>query len=457
MPGLAAASSSDGFSLPVLVAAAAVAVAWLAAASAAWVARRPPHVDGDPPTMDLGPEPPAIAALLCNDYDVRTETAPATLLDLAARDVITLEEVQPGQTICRVPPEPPEAEALAPFERHVLTALRAKAVDGVIPATALTTGTEDASARWHRELARLVVADAQRRGLTVDRWPKRVVQLVGAGVVVIVGLFLLSARIGGDAGDRPVVTGIALAIALGGTALITAIAGRMQRSIAQRPTPAGRAAEARWLGVRAHLAQDEQLGVLPPASVKLYGRHFAYAAGFGLADHAVTALPFGEEDDHLAWSAQGGRWRRVRVRYPRVRPPAWGRHPAVGTLEGVVAAGGSGYLVARLVGDDSTVELVAVTVLAFPLLWGLWTLSVAIPDLFTTRPVTGTVLRCRTRRRLLSTSNPPKHWCYVAIDDGTRDRVAAFRVTEDRYGSVRQGQAVTADVTPRLGYVRALR
>ena len=63
----------------------------------------------------------------------------------------------------------------------------------MIPATALTTGTEDASARWHRELARLVVADAQRRGLTVDRWPKRVVQLVGAGVVVIVGLFLLSA------------------------------------------------------------------------------------------------------------------------------------------------------------------------------------------------------------------------------------------------------------------------
>jgi hypothetical protein len=456
VPGLAAASSSDGFSLPVLVAAGAVAIAWLAAASAAWVARRPPHVAGDPPSMDLGPEPPAVAALLCNDYDVRTETAPATLLDLAARSVIGLEEVQPGQTICRVPPETAGAEELAPFERHVLAALRAKAVDGVIPATALTTGTEDASARWHRELAQLVVVDAQGRGLTVDRWPKRVVRLVGAGVLVVVALLLLSAQIGGDAEDRPVVTGIALAISFTGAALITAVADRMRRSIAQRPTPAGSTAEARWLGARAHLAQNEQLAVLPPASVKLYGRHFAYAAGFGLAEHAVTALPFGEEDDHLAWSAQGGRWRRVRVRYPRVRPPAWGRRPAVSTIEGLVEAGGAGYLIARVVGTAGTVSLLAAMVLAFPLLWGLWILSAAVPDLFTTHSITGTVLRCRTRTRALSSGNAPKYWYYVAIDDGTRDRIAAFRVSEDRYRSVHQGQTVTAAVTPRLGFVRSL-
>ena len=71
VPGLVAASSSDGFSLPVLVAAGVVAIAWLAAASAVWVARRPPHVDGDPPTMELGAEPPAVASLLCDDYEVR--------------------------------------------------------------------------------------------------------------------------------------------------------------------------------------------------------------------------------------------------------------------------------------------------------------------------------------------------------------------------------------------------
>ena len=77
---MVASSSSDGFSLPVLIAAGGVAVAWLGAVGAAWVARRPPDADAGPATMDLGAEPPAIAALLCGGYEVRTETAPATLV-----------------------------------------------------------------------------------------------------------------------------------------------------------------------------------------------------------------------------------------------------------------------------------------------------------------------------------------------------------------------------------------
>ena len=125
------------------------------------------------------------------------------------------------------------------------------------------------------------------------------------------------------------------------------------------------------------------------------------------------------------------------------------------TLVGLIEAAGAGYLIARLVDEEGTVALVAATVLAFPLLWGLWILSAAVPDLFTTRAITGTVLRCRTRTRVLSSGSSPKYWYYFAIDDGTRDRIAAFRVSEDRYRSVRQGQTVTADVTPRLGYVRA--
>jgi hypothetical protein len=451
---MVAASSSDGFSLPVLLAASGVAITWVGATAAAWVARRPPEARAEPATMELGPEPPAIAALLCGEYEVRAETPPATLLDLAARDVIELDEVQPGETVCRVPTDPPAT--LTPFELQILSALRTKAIDGVVPATALTTGTADASARWHRELAQLVVVDAQRRGLTVDRWPKAVVRLVGAGVIVVVALILLSAQVGGDAEDHPVIAGVAAAAAVGGAVLIGAIAARMRRSLAQRPTPAGSAAESRWLGVRAHLTDNEQLAVLPPAAVKLYGRHLAYAAGFGLADHAVTALPFGEEDDHLAWSPQGGRWRRVRVRYPRVRPPGWGRHPALAVLLGLIWGAVSVILVIQVgdaIGDGS---ILISAVVAVPLLWSGWALSGAIPDLFGSRTVTGTVLRCRARARMLSSRNEPKYWYYVAIDDGTHDRIAAYRVPEARYRSVRQGQTVTADVSPRLGYVRTL-
>jgi hypothetical protein len=81
----------------------------------------------------------------------------------------------------------------------------------------------------------------------------------------------------------------------------------------------------------------------------------------------------------------------------------------------------------------------------------------AIPDLFATRTVTGTVLRCRTRARILASNDPPKCWYYVAVDDGTRDRISAYRVREDLYTRVRQSQTVVAEVAPRLGYVRSLR
>lgn len=268
MPGLVASSSTNEFSLPGLVATASVGVLWLAAAAGLWMARRPPHLDGVPPTMELGPEPPAVASLLCNDYKVRTETAPATLLDLAARDVISLEEIQPGQTICRVP-ESEDTTGLTPFEQHVLAALRTKAVDGVIPATALTTGTEDASARWHRQLAQLVVHDAKSRGLTEDLWPTAAMWLLGLGPFLLITMFVVAGTAGSDAKDHPVVAGVAAAVALGSAIALIVIASRVKVSLVQRPLPPGAPAEARWLGVRAHLAQNEQTGQLPPAAVQI--------------------------------------------------------------------------------------------------------------------------------------------------------------------------------------------
>ena len=340
------ATANDGFSLPLLVAAAIVSAAWVIGALAVWLARRPPAVEAAPPTMELGPEPPAIAALLCGDYQVRSEIAPAITLDLAARDLLQLEEVQPGNTICRVPDSSPDG--LTAYEQQVFDALESKATDGVVPASALTTGTEAASARWHRNLAIAVILDAQARGLVTNRWPKRLVSLIGFGALPIGGLLVLSGQVGGTAGDDPVVGGIAGAVAVGGLVILLGLSSRLAQSPAQRPTTAGTAAQTRWLGVRAHLEQNPTLPDLPAAAVKLYGRHLAYAAGFGIADRAVQELPFGEEDDELAWSTQGGRWHRVHVRYPRVIPPTWGWPPIGAVAVGLLAIVGPGYLLAAL-------------------------------------------------------------------------------------------------------------
>ena len=58
---------------------------WFAAAAFVFALRAPPRPPLGPRTLDLGPEPPAVANLLVNDFRVTDEAVPATLLDLAAR------------------------------------------------------------------------------------------------------------------------------------------------------------------------------------------------------------------------------------------------------------------------------------------------------------------------------------------------------------------------------------
>jgi hypothetical protein len=250
--------------------------------------------------------------------------------------VIRLEEVEPGKTICQVRGVTGR-EPLTRYERRVLDEVRHKAVDGVVPADALTTGPEDASRGWHREFAMEVIGEAQGRGLTRDRWPGRVVSLIGVGPFAIGGLLYLAGAVGGDSADSPVLAGIAGGVAGAGIVLLFFAAARLTRSLAQLPTPEGEDLTARCLGLR----ENEQLDELPPAAVVLWGRPFAYAGAMGVARTAVELLPFGTEDDNGAWSRFGGRWHRVRVRYPRAWPPGWGKHPAfalfVAVLWGAVA------------------------------------------------------------------------------------------------------------------------
>jgi Predicted membrane protein (DUF2207) len=327
--GALAATSGESadFSVPILFGAAALAVVWVLLLLALVTWRRPPRVRPGPAGLDLPSVTPAVAGVLCNDFVLPAELPPATLIDLAARRVIRLEEVEPGKTICRVRGVS-GGEPLTGYERRVLDEVRRKAVDGVVPVDALTTGPEDASRGWHREFAKEVIGEAQGGGLTRDRWPGRVVSLIGVGPFAIGGLLYLASAVG-DSADSPVLAGIAGGVAGAGIVLLFFAAARLTRSLAQLPTPEGEDMTARCLGLRAHLRENEQLDELPPAAVQLWGRHFAYAGAMGVARTAVELLPFGTEDDNGAWSRFGGRWHRVRVRYPRGWPPGWGKHPAL--------------------------------------------------------------------------------------------------------------------------------
>lgn len=468
----------ESFSVPLLVAAAAVAVVWWLLLLAVVAARRPPRIRGEAGSgLELPPEPPAVAGLLADDFEVAAETAPAIVLDLAARRFIELDEVQPGQTICRVGSARGEArrgtDALAPYDERVLDALNRKAVGGVIPADALTTGPSDQSKRWHRALAREVVDDSRRRGLTVPRYPARLTSVLGLGLAAIVVLLVLSGQIGGDADDE----GTLLGAVAGGVAILGLVAGiivvsRLAASLAQLPTDAGRGAAARVVGLASSLRDNDALAELPPAGVKLWDRLFAYAAVFGAAPLAVSLLPMGAEDDNHAWSHVGERWRRVRVRYPRGLPPAWGKHPLVAIALAIfwaVVAGVVGYGLLQLIDAERPVGIsasawdwvgrgatIALAPIVLVLLWCAWVLVRAVPDLWQTRTVEGVLVRARRYRQIFTSTENPSYWFYVAVDDGTRDRIPAFRVRPALYHPLVQGASVTAQVTPRLGYVREI-
>lgn len=470
-------TAAGAFSAPFAVAAAVVGIGWWALVGALWLLRRPPRItsasDGSHAAgLDLPPEPPAVAGLLANGFTVTAEAAPAVLIDLAARNLLDLDEVQPGRTICRLRAQVPAGAHLEGYEQLVLDELQQKAVDGVVPAEALTTGPEAQSSRWHRAFATAITADSQRRGLTVARWSPGVLRVLGLGVAVTGILLVLAIWVGNQ--TEPIearsagAVGIAI-VAVGGGAALTA---RLRRSLAQLPTPAGRSAAARARVLARTLRENEHLAELPPAGVKRWDRLLAYAAAFGAAPGAVALLPMGAEDDRRAWSRADGRWRRVVVRYPRVWPPAWGKHPflalSIATFGGALA-GTVLYGLGQLAGADrpegisprvwdwlARGALVASVPVVGALMWSVWVILRAVPDLRQSIRASGVIVRDRQRPQIFSSGDDPDYWYYLAIDDGSHNEIRALRVRESLWRERSQGEVVTATVSPRLGFVRSI-
>jgi predicted membrane protein DUF2207 len=408
-------------------------VVWLLVVAAVRWARRPVEARVGEKTLDLGPEPPAVANLLANDFDVTREALPATLLDLAARDVVELEHRGPGVFFCRLDPraDPPSSE----YETRVLDLLRHRAVDGVVPPEALTTGPREASTKWWGSFRREVIDDCQRRGLSRDLWNRSTLSALTA--VGLVPAPLLAAAFGWRA-------------ALGYVVIMLAFVGWLRSGRRQRETPVGLEAASRWLGVRSKLREDEVLRSTPAITVALWERHLAYAAAFGLTGEASRLLGLEAESDTRAWSAHEGSWRRVRVQYPRVFPLGWGLSPAGAIVRGLAAVAAGGILIAVLV---PVLDGAAKALLAPAALFAVTGLVVAargVADIGSTFEVTGPILRLRNR----GSDDKPRH--YVAVDEGSTT-VRAWVVRPELYALLTQDDLVTASLSPRLRYVRSVR
>ena len=445
--------------------------AWFALLALFAVATRARTPDAGPQALELaGDESPAVVAMLTDGWEVGREAVPATLIDLAARKILAIESVGLDRFIVRLRPIAATLENLAPYERQVLDHVRGLAApDGTVPCEALTTGPETESVGWFTRFEKAVVADARDRGLSRGRWSRWMLMVLGAAALAPAALAAAALVVvpPQDNAEEENPVGAFIGLTAMGWFPLMAVPRKLR---AERETPAGREAAAKWLGLRDQLEASGGFTEAPPAAVVIWDRFLSYGAALGVAAGAVRALPLGSESDTEAWSHYGGKWRTVHIDYPKRLPPGWGRPPLLATAIGLASLLG-GLFVARIflplmadtarqaiesIGDGfDPLDLIGVAILAVPtIVTAVWLvrsalmLAAAVPDLFVRREVEGVVLRIRRHE---------KH-SYLAVDDGTRTEIRAWLVEPavlDAAG-LGQGSPVSATVSPRLGHVSRL-
>jgi hypothetical protein len=446
--------------------------AWLLLLGLFAIATRARTPNPGPEALELpGDEPPAVVAMLTDGWEVGHEAVPATLIDLAARKIVAIEGVGPERFVVRLRANASTA-GLTFYEQQVLTHVRGLAsADGTVPCEALTTGPEDDSEAWWKRFQASVVEDARDRGLSRGRWSRWMLAVLGATALVpaalaAAALVTLPPEEGTTEEENPV------GAFIGATAIAWFPLMALPRKLrAERDTPAGQEAAARWLGLRDHLDATGGFAEAPPAAVAIWDRFLSYGAALGVAGGAVRALPLGSESDTEAWTAHGGHWRVVHIDYPKRIPPGWGKPPILATAIGLAGLLGGLFvariffpLMADLLGDllDSTgdegfdpVNLIGVAILAVPTIVtavlvtrSAFMLTAAVPDLFVKREVEGVVLRIRRHEKV----------SYLAVDEGAGSKVRAWIVAPAvlNAAGLSQGWPVSATVSPRLGHVSRL-
>jgi hypothetical protein len=442
--------------------------AWIAVVALAAFATRARDPEAQPAALELGgDEPPAIVNLLTNGWKVRGEAVPATLVDLAARKVVSFEQTDTDRFQVRIANDASDAD-LMDYERQVLDAVSELASNGVVPCEALSTGTEQQSRRWYARFNGRVTRDARNRGLSRARWGRAVTIVVTLLAVVTAALVAAAAVAVIDANSKDGDTPFGAVLGFG-FVTFSVLMGAFGALRADRDTDAGLAAAGRWLGLRENLDAGGSFPELPPTAVAVWDRYLAYAVALDLAAATAHTLHLGAESDHEAWSAVTGSWRLVRVRYPKRIPPGWGRAPwqtlAAGILQLACLAGIVKLLMvasdeawaeapelqddnqAVVLGASIVVSVLAVTA-AVIAVRALVMVVLGVMDVRRRRTVEGRVLRVRAFKGRNRTE--VIHW---AVDDGSADEIRAW-VGGNR--SVWQGAQVRVVVTPRLGYVRSV-
>jgi len=434
--------------------------------------KRPEPVDGD------RIEPPAVVALLTNEYDVPRSAVTATALDLAARGWIRLT-TSDGELVVVTRGAGQTGDSLLPFEQQVLNHLAARAFNDVTSAGTLAASHHRLDRRWWQRFRRSVAARSEQLGFSRQRYtPIELAPPAACAVIALIALWI-SVR----SGDAVAISESWRArtvwfLVLGGIGLLVWRTVERALGSAQKPTDAGLQRTARWMGHRRRLQAriPENASVLgsPAQQVAL-----AHAAVMGVSEQVLDQLPAAPEDHRHAWSEAGGTAHIVAVRYP-VRP-GYGQHPLRVLPAGLVVflcfrwlegffgrvADGNALesLLERVPGQIDLIERLADVLSALcwvPIIWGVWAMIAGAIDAVATRERVGAVVRARRPSEvvppLVATVFKPfaerdRFSTYLAVDDGRRPLVTAWLASER--SAAPQGAQARVRATPLLGYVRS--
>lgn len=442
--------------------------------------RRLSPIEAAGPSIELGPETPAVVDLLTGGFEVDDDSVPATVVHLAARRWFSIEDYG-KETIIRTRKSRPPNDSLLPYEQRVLDHIEHHAIDTTLPTRVLTIGPDGVSDRWFRGYAKQVTAHAQQLGLCVDRWTwgsRSLVWLLVAVAIAPAWIVADNSDTTDDSAHWVTLGNILLGVAFVVAAMLGIIAWRTTRVGAQRDTPAGVAAASHWMGVRDFYRNTGEFTDKSAASVAIWDQHLAYATAMGLAQKVQQQIPFETESDRHAWSRATGQWRRVKVSYRTVRP-GWGRQPwrmavsglLLGAIWTAIAYGAIWVANFSWRGDIDdyytlnarqerwiSLGATAAAVLAIVCVaWMVLRFLAGCLDLFRERTIEGDLVRRRERGG--GEDSSPTY--YLAVDTATGtgpvdDSIRAYRVRSSIYGQTAQGARVRLVVTPLLGYVKSV-
>lgn len=459
----------NGMSLVALVAGFVALACWLVAFGYRWWRTRPDLPAAGPEVSQLPPDPesPAVVNFLVHNWRVTSGAIAATLVDLAARRHLGLDLVGRDGTVVRLRDEPPPG-SLTPYEQQVYALVRSRATGGSAPIEAISLDNESDSRNWTRKFEKAVVHEARSRGLARRRWETVDYFIVGIGLAVVFGLFAL-AFASAHVGERPGESG---SIAPSDWLIAGSIAWTMAivlitRSQATTDTPAGRAACARWLGMRDYFRRSDAFEGQPPASVAIWERLLAYGIATGSAHDADRGLPIADGDPNTAWSRRTGTWRELRIEYPERL--GFGRRPLYVFAGGLVRTAISGAIAFFLLAivapaawdilDETLDTFGASTGQANTIFLGLGAFLAAIAPVLTVQILIGLARLVRgglDLGRSITIEGPvvKVHGVRFAIDDGQDSSLVAL-FQPPGGPRVRWGQHVRAVVSPRLRYLSA--